>query len=214
MPYWPVIFVHTVLPTNHFVTHAITFCFLFFSVRSVKAYSQINQQFRTVHRSLLDMLNVTFRVRAAHGASVLLLSTPGNIQAPSYQVDIGAQDNTKTIIRVKSATGETTVEQDTKDILSIIELRPFWISWTNGTLKFGTGSIVDASTVISVADPQPAYRRDVHSLAVSSESATIAEWEFGDIYDAGTPTFSNSHIGVDGLLFATFPDAVKNGRTY
>lgn len=126
-----------------------------------------------------------FRVRAANSARILLLSTPGNMQAPSYQIDIGMQDNTKTIVRFKLASGETTVEQDTKDILSITELRPFWISWTNGTLKFGSGSIVDASTIISVTDPQPAYRRDVHSMAVSSESATIAEWEFGDTYDAG-----------------------------
>jgi len=156
-----------------------------FIVRSVKTYTKSSQQFRTVHRSLLDTNNITFRVRALSDARLLLLSTPGNVQAPSYEIEIGAEDNTKTLLRVRSVVGDITIEQVTKDILNVAELRPFWISWMNGTIKFGTGSVVGLSQVIFVTDPQPTFRKDVHSIAVSSSSLMRAEWEFGDDYDSG-----------------------------
>ena len=163
--------------------------FFWYLVRSVKTFTKPSQQFRTVHRSLLDTNNVTFRVRAQSDARILLLSTPGNIRAPSYEIDIGAEDNTKTVLRVRSVIGEITVEQGTADILSATELRPFWISWMNGTVKFGRGSMAGTSQVISITDPQPTFRKDVHSIAVSSTTVTLAEWEFGDDYDSGMHCF-------------------------
>lgn len=156
--------------------------FVFFAVRSVKTFTTSKQQFNTVHRSLLDVSNITFRLRAAENAKVLLLSTVDNTRAPSYEVVIGMDGNTKTVLRVQSVIGEIVAEQETINILSSGELRPFWIRWTNGMLNFGTGSIVGSNTVISIVDPQ---KQDIHSLAVSSDSGSTAEWEFGDIYDTG-----------------------------
>lgn len=155
-------------------------------MRSVKTYSQTSQTFKTIHRSLLDTLDVTFRVRALSDAKLVLLSTPGNTNTPCYEIDIGVQGNSKSVLRVRSVIGAITVEQDTVNILSITELRSFWVSWSNGTLKFGSGSISGTATIASIVDPEPTYRKDVHSIAVASETNLVAEWEFGDAFDAGT----------------------------
>jgi hypothetical protein len=159
-----------------------SFCFL---VRSLRGYTRFDQQYRTIHRSLLDTQNTTFRVKADSDAKFRLLSAPGNVRAPSYEVEIGSAGNTKTALHIRSVGGEIVVEHDTPGILSANEWRPFWVSWTSGTVKFGKGDIVGENIVINVQDPQPHYRNHIQSIAVATGSNTRAEWEFGEAYDTG-----------------------------
>lgn len=74
-------------------------------------------------------------------------------------------------------------EVDSLDILHADELRPFWVRWLNGTVEFGKGDVVGVNRVLKFTDPDPTYRKHVHSLAVASLADSTAEWEFGDPFD-------------------------------
>jgi len=43
----------------------------------------------------------------------------------------------------------------TLKILNINEFRMFWVSWSDGVIKVGTGSIVGQNTFMSYVDPKP-----------------------------------------------------------
>lgn len=153
--------------------------FCLFSVQSTRVYTSSDQSYRTLHRSLLDTEHTVFKVKAASDAKISLLRVPSNFHAPSYEIIVGAEFNTRTILHSKSAGGDQIVFQvNTPDILSSTELRSFWVSWTNGTVRFGRGDTPGQSELLSYVDPQPAFRRHVHSLAVAS-GLGIAEWELG-----------------------------------
>ena len=101
------------------------------------------------------------------------------MKAPSYEIEIGAQFNSKILLHSKAAGGDSIVSQvDSPSVLGSTEFRPFWISWNNGTVRFGKGDVVGLNQLISYVDPQSAFRRHVHSIAVASGSG-VAEWELG-----------------------------------
>jgi len=156
------------------------------NIVSSRAYTFPNRGFSTLHRSLLDTLQTVFRVRSASDAKVALLSIPGNFKAPSYELVIGAAQNTMTVLRCRSVTGDVVFDIDTPDILNVDELRSFWIGWTNGTITFGKGEAVGINRLLRFQDPNPTYRKYIHSLAVASEGESTAEWEFGDSFNTTT----------------------------
>jgi hypothetical protein len=142
-----------------------------------------SRDYFTLHRSLLDTQQTTFKVKSASDAKVALLSVPSNFKAPSYELIIGADQNTVTILRCKSISGDVVFEIDTPDILNSNELRPFWVSWVNGTIEFGKGDIFGMNRLLKFSDPDPTYRKHVHSLAVASALDAVGEWEFGDPFE-------------------------------
>jgi len=107
-----------------------------------------------------------------------LLSVPSNLNAPSYEVTIGTQGNMLTVLKSKSPMGDLIIQADTPGILDPSVFRSFWISWINGTVNFGSGDTVGQSRLLSFIDPQPTYRKHVHSIAVASGAGSIGEWEF------------------------------------
>lgn len=154
-----------------------------FTVKSTRVYTSSDQLYRTFHRSLLDAQGTVFKVKAAHDALISLLRVPSNFKAPSYEIVIGTAGNTKTVLHIKSELSNLVYEVFTPSILSSDELRAFWVSWVNGMVQFGTGELVGENVLLYYNDPQPAYRRYVHSLAVASGLDVAAEWEFGDPFD-------------------------------
>jgi len=122
-------------------------------------------------------------VKAASDAMVSLLSVPSNFKAPSYEIIVGALGNTKTLLHCKSSAGDIEFEIDTQNILSATELRSFWLSWVNGTIQFGTGDVVGQNRLLNFKDPQPTYRKYVHSVAVATGLGVNGEWEIGQKFD-------------------------------
>ena len=148
-------------------------------MESTRVFTLAEQEYHTLHRSLLDTDSTVFKVRAMSDAKVSLLRVPSNFKAPSYEIVVGAESNTRTVIHSKAAGGDQIVSQvNTPDILSFTELRSFWVSWNNGTVRIGKGETVGLNEILSYVDPQPAFRRHVHSIAVASGQG-IAEWELG-----------------------------------
>lgn len=118
-------------------------------------------------------------MKAASDAKISLLRVPSNFMAPSYEIVVGAESNSKTILHTKAAGGDLIAFQvNTPDILSSTELRQFWVKWSNGTIRFGKGGVVGLNELMNYVDPQPAFRRHVHSIAVAS-GLGAAEWELG-----------------------------------
>ena len=162
----------------------IVFLLTFVAANSVRMYTNLVRGYTTLHRSLLDTQQTVFKVRSRSDAKVALLSVPSNSKAASYEIIIGAQENTVTILRCRSPSGDISFEVDTPSILSADELRHFWVQWINGTIEFGKGDTVGLARQLKFTDPDPTYRKYIHSLAVASMSEEMAEWEFGTSFDA------------------------------
>lgn len=179
------------------------FNLLFVVVNLLNVFSRVEQGYRTAHRSLLAQTQLVFKVRVQSDAKLALLIVPGNYKTASYEFEIGVNGNTKSILRIKSATGDLVTEVDTPSILSESELRPFWISWHNATIRFGTGESVGQGQLLSQTDPQPAYRRHVHSVAVASGAVVNGEWEFKGTLDDGENFGGtlNDSVSLDRILF-------------
>jgi hypothetical protein len=162
-------------------------------------YTSSDQSYRTLHRSLLDSQQQTvFKVKASSDAKISLLRVPSNFLAPSYEIIVGAEFNTKTILHSKAAGGDQIAFQvNTPDILSSAELRSFWVSWMNGTVRFGKGDTPGQNELLNYVDPQPAFRRHVHSIAVAS-GLGIAEWELGAAF--GTRKFTYFLLQLSHLI--------------
>jgi Farnesoic acid 0-methyl transferase len=143
----------------------------------------------TLHQSIIDIQQIVFKVRSTNDAKIALLSVPSNVRAWSYELTIGAKMNTVTTLSYNSPSGDNVHEVSTLGILSDSELRSFWLTWVDGSVKFGRGSVVGVSEVLTFTDPDPAYRRFIHSLAVASLADEKAEWEFGSSFETGKTMF-------------------------
>ena len=144
------------------------------AVSLVRVNSTTPQSFWTLHKSTIDVQEVKFKVKSSSDAMLALLSVPSNLNAPSYEITIGAQGNTLSILKSKSPNGDLVIQADTPGILDPGVFRSFWISWVNGTVNFGSGDVVGQSRLLSFIDPQPTYRKHVHSIAVASGAAASA----------------------------------------
>jgi len=152
-------------------------------------YTNLTRGYTTLHRSLLDTQHAVFKVRTSRDAKIALLSVPSNYKAASYEITIGAQENTVTILKCRSPSGDVAFEVGTPSILSADELRHFWVQWINGTIEFGKGDIVGVSRQLKFTDPDPTYRKHILSLAVASMSEEMAEWELGNAFDTSKRDF-------------------------
>lgn len=155
------------------------FCFFpFLSVSSIRVNSTSRQSFWTLHHSTTNSKEVKFKVKSSNDAILALLTVTNNLKAPHYELTIGAQGNTISQLKAKSVNGEFSVQVDTPQILDSGSFLPFWITWINGTVQFGKGDVVGQNRLLSYMDPLPAYRKDVHAVAVASGGNAFAEWEF------------------------------------
>ena len=92
------------------------------------------------HRS-----SFAFTARACHSdVSLTLTTVPFSADHPEVKVVIGAEANQQTKIIHVSRNGSTIEHtMHTPNVLDCFDMRPFWISWERGTLKFGKGETLD-----------------------------------------------------------------------
>ena len=132
---------------------------------------------QTLQLSVLDSSEKLFKVKSDRDAKLTLLSVPSNLRAPLYEITIGAQSNTKCVLKLRMGLNDVYIDFDTPDVLSATELRPFWLSWSNGTLRFGRGDVFYQNSLFIYNDPQPAYRKHIHAIELGSGTGSVAEWE-------------------------------------
>ena len=120
-----------------------------------------------------------FRVKAKSNANILLAATSEVTNNKVYEITIGKNNNTKTVIRNGNhflGIGLNIKEtMETPGILAEDEFRTFWVSWSLGEIRFGRGAEVGADQVISWLDPDP---HPVHALSVATEKVAAGQWEF------------------------------------
>jgi len=109
--------------------------------------------------------------------------------------------NTLTVLRCNSPDEAPVSAVRSPNILSNSELRSFWLTWMNGTIEFGIGDAVGTSPMLMYTDPDPAYRRFVHSLAVASLADELAEWEFGGSFETGKAELFSGETWLSLLVF-------------
>ena len=95
-----------------------------------------------------------FKVKACQEAYVKLAHRLGRTDIDSYEVRIGTESNTKTVI-IPDPKNSHQESVDSPDVLHCNEYRPFWISWLYGTLYVGKGTHVWENELISYTDPTP-----------------------------------------------------------
>ncbi|CAD5124971.1 DgyrCDS13214 [Dimorphilus gyrociliatus] len=93
-------------------------------------------QDRTILFLRRDKYYLEFNVQACQSAIISLAANENNTP-DMIEIEIGANGNTKTIVKSNKFQD---VERDTKDILHCNRMKQFYLSWTNGTFIFGTGT--------------------------------------------------------------------------
>lgn len=94
--------------------------------------------------------HLSFRAQSCEGAEIMLISDAQKLEE-SYFVIIGDSENT--ITSIISPMGNK-VQQQTPRILSCDHDRPFWISWSNGTLRVGRSSLPYLNEIANMPIPK------------------------------------------------------------
>jgi len=75
----------------------------------------------------------------------------------AYEVLIGGWSNTKSTLRKNKFEGNPLLStSSTADLISPNVSRPFWLSWNDGYIRFGQGTVVGEKVVLEYKDAQPA----------------------------------------------------------
>ena len=132
--------------------------------------------------SRVDANQVVFRVMACSDAQVALSQLPGIFTHYTYELLVGVESNSKTIL--KSAIGGATLtEVDSPQILDCQSERAFWISWKFGELSFGKGSVPEQGRMLYYQNS--ADWHDINALSFLTPAGTVGRWM--------TSAFSGSH---------------------
>lgn len=100
--------------------------------------------------SVVNYKEFVFAVRACHDASIAFSQVAGIYTHYTYELVIGATDNTETILR-SSVGGAVLKSVYTSQILDCNAVRLFWVNWRDGMMSFGKGIIVKQGEVFSVS---------------------------------------------------------------
>lgn len=125
---------------------------------------------------------ITFMVKAAADAHVALRAVYGDVDRKTYEIVIGTDGNTKSIIRY-GAGGPIMVESMTMNILSEEEFRYFWVNWANNKIEVGRGANYGVGAFLQWTIP-PSKQFNINCLAVSTGTPSRGQWEFAELLDA------------------------------
>ena len=67
-----------------------------------------NKTFKEIHYSILDRNSFVFHVKAPHSVFIALTNVHGITDTLTYELGIGIEDNTKTVLRVGACRVKTT----------------------------------------------------------------------------------------------------------
>ena len=91
------------------------------------------------------------------------------------EVWIGRNDNNQTSILL-GVNGQAVATEWSHQLLSCSEARWLWLSWNDGYIQLGSGSVVGAHVIVFWQDPD---RLPVHAIALAS--AVEAKWEVANV---------------------------------
>ena len=90
---------------------------------------------------------------------------------------IGGWNNTKSVIR-KQIFGAN-LEENTSPRTDCTVSKPFWIDWTNGTIKVGEGYFVGTRSFLSYTDMNSTL---VNRFKISTGYGASGEWNLGESF--------------------------------
>ena len=120
----------------------------------------------------MDHTHLIFQVRATGDAIIAVSALPGSLYVDTLEIVIGADANTRTIMR-SGINGTEEAGVDTLDILSGDELRWFWIEWEAGLMTVGKGQELRKDSLMTHMVPYLLY---VSSLAFTTSGTFDSEW--------------------------------------
>ena len=103
--------------------------------------------------SVVGYSELVFAVKACTSASVALCWVPGIYVYYCYELEIGTNNNTETVLR-SSIGGPILKSAQTPQILNCDSMPLFWVTWKNGYISFGKGPVPDQGAVFTVNDPE------------------------------------------------------------
>lgn len=121
----------------------------------------------------MDRTNITFRARANNDISLALGSEDSSTSGTHYQIVIGGWSNTKSVIRFAIA-GSACVYYNGSS-LSQSFFDEFWVSWTGGFVRVGTGSSVGSGTIMTCPHSKP---YTVNFIWIMTGYGSSGEWRF------------------------------------
>ncbi|KAK7474527.1 hypothetical protein BaRGS_00034221, partial [Batillaria attramentaria] len=124
---------------------------------------------------------LTFKIKTAGEAYIALSAVYGDLERKTYEIVLGAEENSKSFIR-DSSLGPIKAEAQTVNLLSDTEFRYFWISWTNNMVEVGRGARYGQQQFLRWKVP-PNKQFHVNCMAVSTSRVGKGEWEFAEILE-------------------------------
>ena len=116
--------------------------------------------------------NITFTVRACRDAHIALSKTRENVRADTYEIVIGGWGNSKAVIR-RAVQGKPVSEVTIPDLLHCSEFRQFWISWYNGEIVVGQGSL-GSNEILRYSNSSP---NEISAVAITTGFGIEGDWK-------------------------------------
>ncbi|CAL1532447.1 unnamed protein product [Lymnaea stagnalis] len=156
----------------------------------VSVFTPDSYTYRFVPEVAVDNKNfLTFKIKAKCDAQIALCAIYGDVERKTYEICLGAEENSKSYIRDGSL-GAVKCEANTVNLLSDTEFRYFWLSWANNHVEVGKGAKYGNARFLSWEVPVNRQFK-VNSMAVATSRATKGQWEFAEIL--GTFLKKNLH---------------------
>ena len=143
-----------------------------------------------------------FRVMACSDVQITLISSPHY----KYYIMVGTENNTVSYIRRREAIVKTVVRTTG---LRCTEYQAMWVSWREGTLRVGRGSMIGDATFLEYADEFD-FTDTIRTVVL--EQASLGDWllprNIGTSFTLTTPPFESftnywfSTIGEKYFIFS------------
>lgn len=124
--------------------------------------------------SVSDRSGLVFGVSACKEVRVALSEIPGITTRYTYELLIGASENSATVLQDPS-NGQTLARVNTAEILNCSAMRMFWISWAAGAVSFGKGTVVEQGRLLHYKD---IIFRPVNAVSVMTPVGVLGNFTF------------------------------------
>lgn len=177
-------FIHTVLPyrsskfTLVLINHSLSELVLVSLVVVSTVFNSEEQgDYNRFLLTVPDRTDLVFGLAAGSDGHIGLSEHPGISTRNMYEIVLGGWDNQRSAIR-RSIQGDILAEASTVGILDRNNINIFWISWLDGIIKLGSGSVVGNGLIVEYRDPSP-YK--VNSVAMTTSSGYTGTWALGRV---------------------------------